>query len=74
VKVALKILDPRLLGWVFLSRGTKLAAGPDLHVCIDSSLLSYAPKFSTSVSRREGGFGPTGVEAACPDLLPARHL
>jgi len=164
VKVELKILDPRLPGWGFPSWGSNLAAGLDLHACIDSPLLlepqtpavlisagfafrigdpkwcalvlprsglghkeglvlgntvgvidadyegpclisawnrnsggtgirvqpgdriaqlvftrvvrpllAIVPAFSTSGSRQEGGFGSTGVEAACPDPLPARH-
>ena len=164
MKIELKILDPRLPGWGFPSWGSSLAAGLDLHACIDSPLLlqpqmpavlisagfalrigdpewcalvlprsglghneglvlgntvgvidadyegpclvsawnrnpggagievrpgdriaqlvftrisrpllAIVPAFSASGSRHEGGFGSTGVEAACPDLLPARH-
>ena len=29
--------------------------------------------FSASAGRQEGGFGSTGVEAACPDRPPARN-
>jgi dUTP diphosphatase len=36
--VALKILDPRLLGWGFPHYGSSLAAGLDLHACIDEPL------------------------------------
>ena len=39
MKVELKILDPRLLGWGFPSRGSRLAAGLDLHACIDGPLV-----------------------------------
>jgi dUTP pyrophosphatase len=39
VKVELKILDPRLPGWGFPSWGSRLAAGVDLHACIDRPLL-----------------------------------
>jgi len=39
VKVELKILDPRLPGWGFPSRGSRLAAGLDLHACIDGPLV-----------------------------------
>jgi dUTP pyrophosphatase len=164
VKVELKILDPRLPGWGFPSWGSNLAAGLDLHACIDSPLLlqpqmpavlisagfalrigdpewcalvlprsglghkeglvlgntvgvidadyeghcllsawnrnpggpgiwvrpgdriaqlvftrvarpllAIVQAFSASGSRQEGGFGSTGVEAACPDPRPARH-
>jgi dUTP pyrophosphatase len=39
VKVELKILDPRLRGWGFPSRGSRLAAGLDLHACLDGPLF-----------------------------------
>jgi dUTP pyrophosphatase len=35
VRIELKILDPRLPGWGFPSRGSDLAAGLDLHACLD---------------------------------------
>jgi dUTP pyrophosphatase len=38
-EVALKILDPRLRGWGFPHYGSALAAGLDLHACIDEPLL-----------------------------------
>ncbi len=37
--VALKILDPRLPGWGFPHYGSSLAAGLDLHACIDQPLV-----------------------------------
>jgi len=37
--VALKILDPRLMGWGFPHYGSSLAAGLDLHACIDEKLV-----------------------------------
>jgi dUTP pyrophosphatase len=37
--VALKILDPRLTGWGFPHYGSSLAAGLDLHACIDEPLV-----------------------------------
>jgi dUTP pyrophosphatase len=164
VKVELNILDPRLPGWGFPSWGSSLAAGLDLHACIDRPLLlmpqmpavlisagfavrigspewcafllprsglghrkglvlgntvgvldadyegpclisawnrnpdgegipvqpgdriaqlvftrivrpqfAIVSTFSAGESRREGGFGSTGVEAACPDGPPARN-
>jgi dUTP pyrophosphatase len=164
VKVELNILDPRLPGWGFPSWGSILAAGLDLHACIDHPLLlepqmpavlisagiafrigdpewcalvlprsglghkeglvlgntvgvvdadyqgpclisawnrnpggeaiqvrpgdriaqlvftriarpqfAIVSAFSTGGSRQEGGFGSTGVEAACPDRPPARN-
>lgn len=39
MKIELKILDPRLPGWGFPRRGSDLAAGLDLHACIDAPLL-----------------------------------
>jgi len=38
VKVELKILDPRLSGWGFPQYGSSLAAGLDLHACLDAPL------------------------------------
>lgn len=39
LKVELKILDPRLSGWGFPHYGSSLAAGLDLHACIDEKLV-----------------------------------
>ena len=39
LKVELKILDPRLPGWGFPRCGSALAAGLDLHACIDAPLV-----------------------------------
>jgi dUTP pyrophosphatase len=39
LKVELKILDPRLVGWGFPHYGSSLAAGLDLHACIEVPLL-----------------------------------
>ena len=39
LKVELKILDPRLAGWGFPHYGSSLAAGLDLHACIEAPLL-----------------------------------
>jgi len=39
LKAELKILDPRLPGWGFPHYGSELAAGLDLHACIDAPLL-----------------------------------
>jgi dUTP pyrophosphatase len=164
VKIELKILDPRLTGWGFPSWGSSLAAGLDLHACIEQPLLlepqmpavlistgfafrigdpewcglvlprsglghkkglvlgntvgvidadyqgpclisawnrnpegeaipvrpgdriaqllftriarpqfAMVSAFSADESRQQGGFGSTGVEAACPDRPPARN-
>jgi len=39
LKVELKVLHPRLPGWGFPSWGSSLAAGLDLHACIDRPLV-----------------------------------
>jgi dUTP pyrophosphatase len=39
LKIELKILDPRLPGWGFPLYGSSLAAGLDLHACIEAPLL-----------------------------------
>lgn len=39
VKIELKLLDSRLPGWGFPHYGSSLAAGLDLHACIDAPLL-----------------------------------
>jgi dUTP diphosphatase len=43
LNVELKILDPRLAGWGFPHYGSSLAAGLDLHACLDEP-LSVAPQ------------------------------
>ena len=164
MKIELIILDSRLPGWGFPSWGSSLAAGLDLHACIEHPLLiepqmpavlisagiafrigdpdwcalilprsglahkkglvlgntvgvidadyegpclisawnrtpageaievrpgdriaqlvftriarpqfTIVSAFSASGSRQQGGFGSTGVEAACPDRPPARN-
>ncbi len=39
LKIELKIRDPRLPGWGFPHYGSSLAAGLDLHACLDEPLL-----------------------------------
>jgi dUTP pyrophosphatase len=39
MKIELKILDPRLSGWGFPSWGSDMAAGLDLHACLDAPLV-----------------------------------
>src|SRR6185436_2260572 len=39
LKIELKILDPRLPGWGFPHYGSALAAGLDLHACLDAPLV-----------------------------------
>ena len=43
MKIELKILDPRLPGWGFPAYGSSLAAGLDLHACLDAP-LTVAPQ------------------------------
>jgi dUTP pyrophosphatase len=39
MKIELKVLDPRLPGWGFPSWGSEMAAGLDLHACLDTPLF-----------------------------------
>jgi dUTP pyrophosphatase len=39
MKIEMKILDPRLSGWGFPSWGSVMAAGLDLHACLDAPLI-----------------------------------
>ena len=39
MKIELKILDVRLSGWGFPSRGSDMAAGLDLHACLDNPIV-----------------------------------
>lgn len=43
MKLELKIIDPRLRGWGFPHYGSTLAAGLDLHACLDAP-LAVAPQ------------------------------
>ena len=43
MKIELKVLDPRLPGWGFPAYGSSLAAGLDLHACLDAP-LTVAPQ------------------------------
>src|SRR5438105_4178075 len=58
LKVELKILDPRLAGWGFPHYGSSLAAGLDLHACIEAPLLlqpqAPAVLISASIAFRIG--------------------
>lgn len=42
MNVAVKLIDPRLAGWGFPHRGSDLAAGLDLHACLDEPLQLVA--------------------------------
>ena len=50
MKIELKILDSRLPGWGFPSRGSDLAAGLDLHACIDGLLVLQPQAPATLIS------------------------
>jgi dUTP pyrophosphatase len=39
MRIELQLLDPRLPGWGFPSWGSRLAAGLDLHACLDGPLV-----------------------------------
>jgi dUTP pyrophosphatase len=58
MRIELKILDPRLAGWGFPSRGSDLAAGLDLHACVEGPLVvrPQAPAIliSTGIAFRIG--------------------
>ena len=72
MKVELKILDPRLPGWGFPSWGSSLAAGLDLHACIDAPLavLPQAPAVLVSA----GIAFRIGDPAWCALVLPRSGL
>jgi dUTP pyrophosphatase len=59
LKVELKILDPRLSGWGFPAYGSSLAAGLDLHACLDVPLAiepqAPAMLISSGIAFRIGG-------------------
>jgi len=42
MEIQLKLLDPRLAGWGFPHWGSDLAAGLDLHACLDAPLAIAA--------------------------------
>jgi dUTP pyrophosphatase len=72
VKVELKILDPRLPGWGFPSRGSDLAAGLDLHACIDRPMLLKPQMHAVLIS---AGFAfRIGDPEWCGLILPRSGL
>ena len=72
MKVELKILDPRLPGWGFPSRGSSLAAGLDLHACLDRPLVLQPKAPAVLVS---AGFALRIGEAEwCAFVLPRSGL
>ena len=72
MKIELKILDPRLPGWGFPSRGSDLAAGLDLHACLDGPavLQPQAPPMLISA----GIAFRIGDPEWCAVLLPRSGL
>lgn len=70
--VALKILDPRLPGWGFPQYGSALAAGLDLHACIDEPLVVRPQAPAVLIS---AGFAfRIGNPAWCALVLPRSGL
>jgi hypothetical protein len=84
MKVELQILDQWLPGWGFPSWGLSLAAGLDLHVFTHIARPEFAVGTTLSANsraegrqtqmRRAGGFGSTGIEAACRGAPTGRNL
>jgi dUTP pyrophosphatase len=72
VKIELKILDPRLPGWGFPSWGSSLAAGLDLHACIDHPLLLESQMPAVLISA--GIAFRIGDPAWCALVLPRSGL
>ena len=72
MKIELKILDPRLPGWGFPHYGSDLAAGLDLHACLDapSAIEPQAPAvlIPTGIAFR------IGDPAWCGLVLPRSGL
>jgi len=72
LKVELKILDPRLPGWGFPRWGSELAAGLDLHACIDDPLVVQPQASAVLVS---AGFAfRIGDPVWCALVLPRSGL
>ncbi|HYZ41124.1 MAG TPA: dUTP diphosphatase, partial [Stellaceae bacterium] len=65
MKIELKILDPRLAGWGFPNWGSELAAGLDLHACLDEPLIlkpqAPAALVSAGIAFRIGDPGWCGL-------------
>ena len=72
MKVELKILDPRLPGWGFPSWGSSLAAGLDLHACIDRPLVIEPQRPAILISA--GIAFRIGAPDWCALLLPRSGL
>src|SRR5437879_5201404 len=70
--VELKILDARLPGWGFPHYGSQLAAGLDLHACIDAPLLLRPQQAAVLIS---AGFAfRIGDPNWCALVLPRSGL
>lgn len=72
LKVELKMLDPRLPGWGFPHYGSVLAAGLDLHACIDRP-IDVAPQ-APAVLVPSGLALRIGVPEWCALVLPRSGL
>jgi len=72
VKLELKILDPRLPGWGFPRRGSELAAGIDLHACLDEP-LAVEPQASAALVSAGIAFR-IGDPEWCALILPRSGL
>jgi dUTP pyrophosphatase len=72
LKVELKILDPRLPGWGFPRYGSSLAAGLDLHACLDAP-LPLAPQ-APAVLVSAGIACRIGDPERCALVLPRSGL
>src|SRR5207248_9116814 len=70
--VELKILDPRLPGWGFPHYGSELAAGLDLHACLDAP-LALPPQAQARVMSAGIAFR-IGDPAWCALVLPRSGL
>ncbi len=72
MKIELKILDARLPGWGFPGWGSELAAGLDLHACLDDPLILKPQSPAVLIS---AGFGfRIGDPEWCALVLPRSGL
>ena len=72
LNVELKILDPRLTGWGFPHYGSSLAAGLDLHACLDEP-IDITPQ-ATAVLVPSGIAFRIGDRDWCALVLPRSGL
>lgn len=72
MRVELRILDPRLPGWGFPGWGSSLAAGLDLHACLDRPLVLAPQRPAVLIS---AGFAlRIGEPDWCALVLPRSGL